>query len=248
MLTNSGFLLQGVEGFRSEVEKRMETGPLQRAGDDLVDPLWKRRSFYGVNPQKQPGLNYIGLHVPVGRLQAPDMFELARIADEYGNGEIRITVEQNLILPNVPTEKIDALMKEPLLEKYSPNPSPLLATLVACTGNQFCGQAIVETKARALELTHQLEATMETTRPVRLHFTGCPNTCAQIQVADIGFLGTMARDENRKPVEGFDIYLGGRIGSDSHLGELVVPGVPATKLLPVVQELMIEHFGAKRKA
>lgn len=156
---------------------------IERAGEDLVDPSWKRRSFYGVNPQKQEGLNYIGLHVPVGRLQAPEMFELARIADQYGNGEIRITVEQNLILPNVPTEKVEKLMKEPLLEKYSPSPSPLLANLVACTGSQFCGQAIAETKARSLELTTQLDATMETTRPIRLHFTGCPNTCAQVQVS-----------------------------------------------------------------
>jgi ferredoxin-nitrite reductase len=239
----------GIEDFRAQVESRMDGGrKIERSGEDLVDPSWKRRSFYGVNPQKQEGLNYIGLHVPVGRLQAPEMFELARIADEYGNGEIRITVEQNLILPNVPTEKVEKLMKEPLLEKYSPNPTPLLANLVACTGSQFCGQGIAETKARSLELTTQLDATMETTRPIRLHFTGCPNTCAQVQVADIGFMGTMARDENRKPVEGFDIYLGGRIGSDSHLGELIRPGVPATQLLPVVQELMIEHFGAKRKA
>lgn len=237
----------GIEEFRAEVERRMPGGSILRAGKDLVDPSWTRRSFYGVNPQKQPGLNYVGLHIPVGRLHAPEMFELARIADEYGNGEIRISVEQNLILPNVPTEKIEKLLKEPLLEKYSPNPTPLLANLVACTGSQFCGQAIAETKARSLQLTQELEATMETTRPIRLHFTGCPNTCAQIQVADIGFMGTMARDENRKPVEGFDIYLGGRIGSDSHLGELVVPGVPATKLLPVVQDLMIQHFGAKRK-
>lgn len=237
----------GVEEFRAEVERRMPSGTIRRAGQDLIDPSWKRRSFFGVNPQKQAGLNYVGLHVPVGRLHAPEMFELARIADEYGNGEIRITVEQNLILPNIPTEKIDKLMQEPLLQKYSPNPTPLLANLVACTGSQFCGQAIAETKALSLQLTQQLEDTMETTRPIRLHFTGCPNTCAQIQVADIGFMGTMARDENRKPVEGFDIYLGGRIGSDSHLGELVVPGVPATKLLPVVQELMIQHFGAKRK-
>lgn len=160
----------------------MDRGVIQRAGKDLVDPSWKRRTFYGVHPQKQPGLNYIGLHVPVGRLQAPEMFELARIADEYGNGELRITVEQNLILPNVPTEKIEKLMQEPLLEKYSPNPTPLLANLVACTGSQFCGQAIAETKARSLQLTQELDATMETARPIRLHFTGCPNTCAQIQV------------------------------------------------------------------
>jgi len=160
----------------------MDSGAIGRAGEDLVDPSWKRRSFYGVHPQKQQGLNYIGLHVPVGRLQAPEMFELARIADEYCNGELRITVEQNLILPNVPTAKVEDLMKEPLLEKYSPNPTPLLANLVACTGSQFCGQAIAETKARSLQLTHELDATMETTRPIRLHFTGCPNSCAQIQV------------------------------------------------------------------
>ena len=165
-----------------EIARRMPSGSIERAGEDLVDPAWKRRSFYGVNPQKQEGLNFIGLHVPVGRLQAPEMYELARIADEYGNGEIRITVEQNLILPNVHSEKVESLMKEPLLEKYSPHPTPLLASLVACTGSQFCGQAIVETKARALALTQELEATMDTPRPIRLHFTGCPNSCAQVQV------------------------------------------------------------------
>ena len=159
--------------------------PIQRAGDNLVDPTWKRRTFYGVHPQKQEGLNYIGLHVPVGRLQAPEMLELARIADEYGNGEIRITVEQNLILPNVPTAKVEKLMTEPLLQIYSPNPTPLLSTLVACTGSQFCGQAIAETKARSLQLTQELDATMEVPRPIRLHFTGCPNTCAQVQVSCI---------------------------------------------------------------
>lgn len=192
--------MQGVEEFRAQVESRMD-GEIERAGEDLVDPSWKRRSFYGVNPQKQEGLNFVGLHVPVGRLQAPEMFELARIADEYGNGEIRITVEQNLILPNVPTEKVEKLLKEPLLEKYSPNPTPLLANLVACTGSQFCGQAIAETKARSLELTEQLDATMETSRPIRLHFTGCPNTCAQVQVSSsppsVQFLEPLCK--HRKP-------------------------------------------------
>lgn len=183
----------GIEEFRSEVEKRMPGGAvLQRAGKDLIDPNWKRRTFYGVHPQKQPGLNYIGLHVPVGRLQAPEMLELARIADEYGNGEIRITVEQNLILPNVPTEKVSELMKEPLLQTYSPNPTPFLANLVACTGSQFCGMAIAETKARSLQLVKELDETMECSRPLRLHFTGCPNTCAQVQV-DALFFSTLLK-------------------------------------------------------
>ena len=80
-----------------------------------------------------------------------------------------------------------------------------------------------------------------------MHWTGCPNTCAQVQVADIGFMGAMARDENKKPVEGVDIFMGGRIGSDSHLGDVIRKQVPLKDLVPVVQELLIEHFGASRK-
>jgi sulfite reductase beta subunit-like hemoprotein len=78
-------------------------------------------------------------------------------------------------------------MKEPLLQTYSPNPTPFLANLVACTGSQFCGMAIAETKARSLQLVKELDETMECSRPLRLHFTGCPNTCAQVQVDALFF-------------------------------------------------------------
>lgn len=85
-------------------------------------------------------------------VQAEDMYELARLADEYGTGELRLTVEQNAIIPNVPSAKLDSLLQEPLLRKFSPFPGNFLAGLVACTGNQFCGQAIIETKQRALQV------------------------------------------------------------------------------------------------
>ncbi|KAI4295653.1 hypothetical protein L6164_035674 [Bauhinia variegata] len=236
----------GIEVFRSEVEKRMPGQKLERASQqDLVQKHWERRDYMGVHPQKQEGLSYVGIHIPVGRVQADDMDELARLADEYGSGELRLTVEQNIIIPNVDNSKIDALLKEPLLkERFSPEPSLLMKSLVACTGNQFCGQAIIETKARALKVTEEVERQVAVTRPLRMHWTGCPNSCGQVQVADIGFMGCMTRDENGKACEGVDIFLGGRIGSDSHLGDLYKKGVPCKDLVPIVVDILVKRFGA----
>lgn len=232
--------------FRSEVVKRMPQQELERASiEDLVEKQWKRRDYLGIYPQKQEGLSYVGLHIPVGRVQADDMDELARLADEYGTGELRLTVEQNIIIPNIENLKLKALLKEPLLkERFSPEPSILMKGLVACTGNQFCGQAIIETKARALQVTEEVERRVAVTRPVRMHWTGCPNTCGQVQVADIGFMGCMTRDENGKPCEGADIFLGGRIGSDSHLGKVYKKAVPCKDLVPLVVDILVNHFGA----
>ncbi|EXC17337.1 Ferredoxin--nitrite reductase [Morus notabilis] len=236
----------GIEGFRAEVVKRMPGKSLERASsEDLVDKQWERRDYLGVHPQKQEGLSYVGLHIPVGRVQADDMDELARLAEEYGRGELRLTVEQNIIIPNVENSKIEALLKEPLLkDRFSPEPPLLMKGLVACTGNQFCGQAIIETKARALKVTEEVERLVAVTRPVRMHWTGCPNTCGQVQVADIGFMGCMTKNENGKVVEGADVFLGGRIGSDSHLGQVYKKGVPCKDLVPLVVDILVNHFGA----
>ncbi|MED6180328.1 Ferredoxin--nitrite reductase, chloroplastic [Stylosanthes scabra] len=235
----------GIEVFRAEVEKRMPEKKLERASqEDLIDKQWERRDYLGVHPQKQEGLSYVGIHIPVGRIQADEMDELARLADEYGTGELRLTVEQNIIIPNIENSKLDSLLKEPILkERFSPEPSLLMKTLVACTGNQFCGQAIIETKARALKVTEEVERRVSVSRPVRMHWTGCPNSCGQVQVADIGFMGCMARDENGKPTEGVDIYLGGKIGSDSHLGEVYKKSVPCKDLVPIVVDIIVNKFG-----
>ncbi|KAL2537533.1 Ferredoxin--nitrite reductase [Forsythia ovata] len=238
----------GIEGFRAEVVKRMPQEQLERASsEDLVQKQWERRDYLGVHPQKQEGYSFVGLHIPVGRIQADEMDELARLADEYGSGELRLTVEQNIIIPNIENSKIEALLKEPLLERFSPEPPLLMKGLVACTGNQFCGQAIIETKARALKVTEEVDRQVSVPRPVRMHWTGCPNTCGQVQVADIGFMGCMTRNKDGKVVEGADVFLGGRIGSDSHLGDIYKKGVPCDDLVPLVVDLLINRFGAVRR-
>lgn len=237
--------IQGIEGFRAEVKKRMPEQKLERASlEDLIQKQWKRRDYLGVQSQKQEGFSYVGLHIPVGRVQADEMDELAHLAETYGSGELRLTVEQNIIIPNIKNSKLEALLNEPLLNKFSPEPPILMKGLVACTGNQFCGQAIIETKARALNVTKEVQRLVAVTQSVRMHWTGCPNTCGQVQVADIGFMGCIARDENGKPCEGVDVFLGGRIGSDSHLGEIYKKAVPCKNLVPVVVDILVKHFGA----
>jgi ferredoxin-nitrite reductase len=234
----------GLEKFRSAVEEKMGQ-PLHPAAEkDEID--WEKRDHIGVYRQKQLGFNYVGLHVPVGRLFAPDMFEIARLAEVYGNGEIRLTVEQNLIIPNVPDSRLEALLQEPLLEKFSVEPTPLVRSLVSCTGAQFCNFALIETKNRALAMIRELETELELTQPIRVHWTGCPNSCGQPQVADIGLMGTKARKDG-KAVEGVDLYMGGKVGKDAHLGSCVQKGIPCDDLKPVLRNLMIEQFGARPK-
>ncbi len=232
----------GLEQFRQEVEKRLGKTLISAAEKDEID--WEKRDHIGVFKQKQPGLNYVGLHVPVGRLTADHMFEIARLAEVYGSSEIRLTVEQNVIIPNIPESRLVIFLTEKLLNKFTINPETLTRSLVSCTGAQFCNFALIETKQRALAMIKALEAELEMTVGVRIHWTGCPNSCGQPQVADIGLMGTKAR-KNGKAVEGVDIYMGGKVGKEAHLGTCVQKGVPCEDLKPVLRDLLIKHFEAK---
>ena len=234
----------GIEEFRTRVANQLGYPLATAAEKDAID--WEKRDHLGVFRQKQEGLSYIGLCVPVGRLFADDMFDLARIAEVYGSGELRLTVEQNVIIPNIAAENVATLLTEPLLVKFTPNPAPLQRALVSCTGAQFCNFALIETKNKAVDLISQLDAELNIPRGVRMHWTGCPNSCGQPQVADIGLMGTKARKDG-KTVEGVDLYMGGKVGKDAHLGSCVQKGIPCEDLKSVLTSILIEQFGATPK-
>jgi ferredoxin-nitrite reductase len=234
----------GLEVFRQQIETKIGKSLLPAAAKDEID--WEKRDHLGIFPQKQPGLSYVGLQVPVGRLSAEDMFEFARLAEVYGSAEIRLTVEQNVIIPNIDAENLAILTTETILNKFKIVPEPLMRSLVSCTGAQFCNFALIETKNRALELVKALETELDFINPVRIHWTGCPNSCGQPQVADIGLMGTKVR-KNGKTVEGVDIYMGGKVGKEARLGTCVTKSVPCEDLQPILHNLLIEHFGAKPK-
>merc|ERR1719183_1103537 len=238
----------GVDAFRAELASRMEregAGPLLEEGESMIDPAWTRRDYFGVHKQKD-GANFVGLNVPVGRLFADDMLALAHLAETYGDGDIRMTVEQNVILSGVPDAKLEDLLAQPLLSKFTPSPGKLEAHVVACTGNQFCGFAQIETKQNAKEMAEHLQNTLDIPEVVRMHWTGCPNTCGQVQVAELGFLGTTAKGPDG-PEPAVDVFMGGTIGHESELANCIKQKVPLRELTPYVEELLIEHFGATRK-
>ena len=234
----------GIDAFRSAVANAFGQPLLSAAPEDEID--WEKRDHVGVHAQKQPGLNYVGLHVPVGRLGADGMLEMARLAEVYGNGELRLTVEQNVIIPNIPDSRLSAFLQEPLLSRFTIEPTPLVRSLVSCTGAQFCNFALIETKQRALALAKILDAELSIPQTVRIHWTGCPNSCGQPQVADIGLLGTKTRKDG-KAVEGADIYMGGKVGRDAQLGSRIMQGVPCDELAEILKNLLVEHFGATPK-
>ena len=204
------------------------------------------RSGLGVNPQKQEGLHWVGLCVPMGRLDAVSMLELARLARSHGSGEMRLTEAQNLLIPNVPVERLEALLAEPLLQRFRPDPGPLLAEAVSCTGNRYCSFALIPTKTTAEAVVEELERRLELPHPVRSHWTGCPNACGQPYMGEIGLMGAKARYDGEM-VEAAKLYLGGDMGAEPKLAELHDKGVPLSALTDVLEDLLVERYGARRR-
>ena len=233
------FLLDawGEAKFRDAVEARVGRR-LESAG--LDQRLAESTDHVGAFRQKQPGLNYVGLLVPVGRITGDQLLELARLSERYGTGEARLTVDQNVILPNIPDAALGRLTAEPLLKALRYDPPGVLRGLVSCTGVEFCNLAVIETKARALKIAHQLAATVPATKSVRIHWSGCPAGCGNHTVADIGLLGTKTKVDG-KVVDAVDIYMGGASGPQAGQGVKMLESVPCDDLPRVLDGLV--RFG-----
>jgi ferredoxin-nitrite reductase len=234
----------GPETFRAELVKRARVSLLP-AGEHLTKRY--RGDHIGIHPQRQDGLSYVGLNVTVGRMAGAHLAEMADLAETYGDGEIRLATDQNLILTGVPEERLPELLAEPLLQTYSPSPKPFERGIVACTGNEFCRLAIVETKARAMQWAKELDerVQLDGTEIVRLHFSGCSASCAQPQIADIGFRGETAKTPDAI-VEGVDIGLGGSLGRDGAFIDWVEGARPVADVPDALIHLF-DRYGAERR-
>jgi ferredoxin-nitrite reductase len=231
------------EGFREELEKRVCV-ELTPAGEDLTRRY--RGDHVGVHAQKEEGLYYVGLNVPVGRMSGEQFEEAGRLAEEYGS-EVRLATDQNLIITGVPEERVDDLLAEPILKRYSPNPGAFERGVVACTGSEFCRFGIVETKVRALEWAREMDARVGDLgqEAVRMHFSGCSASCAQPQIGDVGFRGETAKKDGAI-VEGVDIGLGGSLGMDAAFIDWVEGARPADEV-PDALVAVFERFREERR-
>jgi ferredoxin-nitrite reductase len=222
----------GPEALREEIERRV--GRELRRGVPKAPGL-SGEDHIGVLPQADDAYRTVGLVVPVGRLKASQLFELVRLAREYGardDDALRLTHQQNVLLPWIPAERVDALLAEPLIGDLTPTPTLFQRGLQTCTGKEFCGLAKVFTKDRAVEIAKYLD---DHVRPnghgenLRVHFAGCSSSCAQHQIADVGIEGVLKKVDGEF-VEAMDIRIGGRLGPEPRFGEVVVKKVPHWEL------------------
>jgi ferredoxin-nitrite reductase len=248
-LARMRYLVQelGPERFRAELAERAAL-PLQPAGEALTRRY--RGDHVGVHAQKQPGLHYVGLNVTVGRMAGRDFAEAARLAEAHGDGGLRLATDQNLILTGVPESRLAALLAEPLLAEHSPSPGPFERGAVACTGSEFCRFAIVETKARAAGWARELDRRLgpdgwDGLPIVRMHFSGCSASCAQPQIADVGFRGETAH-RGDAIVEGVDIGLGGSLGTDAAFIDWVEGAKPVDEV-PDALVRLVGRWRAERR-
>lgn len=251
----------GVDEFKAAVIKEVDSydrGLKIESTQPLATSPFERRSLLGVHQQPQEGKSRVGFLVPSGRLSQDECRIIADVADKYSEGEIRMTVEQNIILPNVDNDKIEDLLAEPAFgadTRLKVNAGLIEGNVVSCTGAQFCSLAMIETKSNAESVSKKLEELVEVDREIRIHWTGCPNSCGQVQVADIGIMGAPAKKMDPEKgkavaVPGCKIFVGGRIGEDAHLSlEPYTTGIPLAEedLIPVLVDILKKEFGGRDK-
>lgn len=195
----------------------------------------------GIYPQKEEGLFYIGLTVPTGKMESHQFRELARLADIYGKGELRLTAQQNAIIPHIHESRLEEFKKETLLNDFSYEPPLLLRSLIACTGKEGCDLGLVETKTPALKLVAELQERLEfSCEELRIHWSGCPNSCAIVQTADIGIHGVEA-EHNGNFVDAVNIYYGGEIGTHAKIGQLIRERVPVAELTTTLIKILTDE-------
>ncbi|RKQ86444.1 ferredoxin-nitrite reductase [Solirubrobacter pauli] len=221
----------GPEALREELERRVGR-PLRRG---VPKPPGPGEDHIGVLPQSDDAFRTVGLVVPVGRLKAAQLLELTELARTYGarpDDALRLTHQQNVLLPWIPADKVDGLLLEPLIGELTPTPTLFQRGLQTCTGKEYCGLAKVHTKGPAVEIAKFLD---EHVRPnghgddFRLHFAGCSSSCAQHQIADVGIEGVLKKVDGEF-VEAMDIRIGGRLGPDPKFGDVVIKKVPNWEL------------------
>ena len=194
-------------------------------------------SHVGVYPQKQAGLNYVGVAVPVGHISPKQMIRIAEIADLYGSGEIRLTVWQNFVIPNVPDHFVETVKKALRKTGFDTQQSNLRSGLIACTGNSYCKFAQADTKGHALKLADWLDKRITLDQPVNIHVTGCPNSCAQHYMGDIGLLGTRAK-VGGESVDGYHVFVGGGFGANQAVGRQVFNAIDFDSLPPLLEKML----------
>ena len=239
----------GFEKFVAALEEKLDR-KLARASAGAMTPrpACDRLAHIGVHRQKQDGLCWIGVALPVGKLTADQMRGLGEIAQEFGDGDIRLTVWQNLLISGVAQARVAEAETAIAAVGLSTKATSIRAGLIACTGNSGCRLAMSDTKGHAEAIARWCESRVQLDTPLNIHLTGCPNSCAQHYIGDIGLLGTKVQiSDDGDQVEGYHIHVGGGFGPDALCGREIYRDVKAEDA-PRTIERMLKTYLAHRAA
>jgi len=236
----------GVEKFLAAAQGKLAF-PLVRLPSAACEPRRPelKHGWLGVYKQAQRGRNSIGIGVPVGRLSVRQMHQLADLATNFGTGELRLTVWENVILPHIPDAFVETVRRSLHRMGFTTEAHSLTSGIVSCTGSKGCKYSSTDTKGHALALGRALAASeLSVEQPVNLHFTGCPHSCAQHYCGDLGFLGARLADG----AEGYHVVLGGGMGAaEQGIAREVFRGVRATEV-PALAEKILRVYAEKKQS
>ncbi|HEY0790497.1 MAG TPA: NirA family protein [Chthoniobacterales bacterium] len=236
----------GVDKFMEEVEKKLAF-PLLRlpVKDCEVAQPPVRHGHIGVYKQSQPGRNYIGVVITVGMMKTRQMRRLADLAQNYGSGTVRLTVWQNLLIPDIPDAFVETVKRNLVKMGFHYEANTIMGGVIACTGNVGCKWSSTNTKSQAVELARYLEKRVKLDQPINIHLTGCPNSCAQHYVGDIGLLGAKV-SRGGESIEGYHVLLGGSCVGEQALAREVFHGIPFDEVPPLMERALKTYLARRQ--
>jgi ferredoxin-nitrite reductase len=233
---------RGIDWYVRETEAALGRKLRRLKADDCEPrPPVAKHGHLGFHAQRQPGLHYVGVLLPVGRLTSAQLRGLADLADRHGGGTLRLTVWQNLLISDVRQADRDVVREEILRLGLHCDASNVRGGLVACTGAAGCKYAMAHTKRDAAQLAEYLDPRVPLDTPVNIHFTGCPHSCAQHYMGDIGLLGTRV-EAGGEMAEAYHVVVGGGYGAEQAVGRELFRNVPTSEVPGVVERLLLAYL------
>jgi ferredoxin-nitrite reductase len=231
---------RGLDGFLERVETKLGRKLTRLDSKRLLPrPSQDRQAHIGVHPQKQPGLLYLGVVLSVGRMSSTQMRDLCAIAHDCGDGDLRLTVWQNLLISGVPEARLDEAKARIVAAGLDWRASAIRAGLVACTGSRGCKFAAADTKGHAEAIAQWCDARIELDRPVNIHLTGCHNSCAQHYIGDIGLIGARIEvGQDGDTIDGYHIFVGGGFGGSPGIGREFLRDIKAEDVPRTVEHML----------
>lgn len=229
----------GFPRFLEETQKKLAF-PLVYAPRACAEPRRPvlKHGHLGVYKQNHPGRNYVGIGVPVGRMNTKQMRRLADLADHYGTGELRLTVWQSLIIPHIPDAYAATLVRAVHSLGFFTDAHPAAGCVIACTGNKGCKYAAADTKGHAKAvMAHLRKRDPGLDQAVNIHFTGCNHSCAQHYCGDIGGIATKLSDGR----EGYHVVLGGGMDQEQGIAREIFRGVGADEMPALVEKILVTY-------